>query len=158
KEELLFCLGPYAYLWCDESVVPSIEPNLPLSFEFPEPEVNEVYVRSSYDRGGIVVAVRRGGLIVHAGGHRVPVIQLGAYDRNQPTAAVDESLLADDGRRATIRCVGPKLAGIGEQIVDLDRPSKLTISRVTEKPLTWWYAGDPEQHGNSLKWPAGTQL
>jgi hypothetical protein len=158
KEELLFCLGPYAYLWCDETVAPSVESNLPLSFQFPEPEVNEVYFRSSYDRGGIVVAMRKGGLIVHAGGQRVLVDQLGVDDTNKPATAVDETLIADDGRHATIRCVGPKSAGIGEQLVDLDRPSKLSISRTTDKPLTWWYAGSPEKHGNSLTWSDGAQL
>ncbi len=158
KEELLFCLGPYAYLWCDKNITPTIEPNLPLSFEFPEPEVNEAYIRSSYDRGGIVAAMRKGGLIVNAGGQRVLVDQLGVDDTSKPTAAVEETLLADDGRHATIRCVGPKLAGIGEQLVDLDRPLKLSISRATDKPLTWWYAGNPEQHGNSLTWSGGTQL
>ena len=30
KEELLFCLGPYVYLWYDPSVAPAIEENLPL--------------------------------------------------------------------------------------------------------------------------------
>jgi hypothetical protein len=129
-----------------------------LSFEFPEPEVNEVYIRSSFDRGGIVVAMRKGGLIVHAGGQRVLVDQLGVDDTSKPTAAVVETLLADDGRHAAIRCVGPKSVGIGEQLVNLDRPSKLSISRATDKPLSWWYAGSPQQQGNSLTWMGGTQL
>lgn len=158
KEELLFCLGPYAYLWCDESVAPSLEPNLPLSFEFPEPEVNEVYIRSSYDRGGIVVAMRKGGLIVHAGGQRVLVDQLGVDDANKPAAAVDETLLADDGRHAVVRCVGPKSAGIGEQFIDLDRPSRMSISRATDTPITWWYSGSPERRQNTLTWSGSTQL
>src|SRR5215213_3401014 len=76
KEELLFCLGPYAYLWYDSSVTPAIEDKLPYSFEFPEPEVNEVYLRSSYERGGIVVGMKKGGLIVHAGGRPVLVYHL----------------------------------------------------------------------------------
>jgi hypothetical protein len=158
KEELLFCLGPSAYLWCDERVVPAIESGLPYSFEFPEPEANEVYVRSSYERGGIVVAMKKGGLIVHAGDERVLVDRLGIDDTNAPAKPVDETLLADDGRRATIRCVGPKAAGIGEQLVELDRPSRLSISRATDKPLTWWYSGNPERNDNSFRWSNGTQL
>lgn len=158
KEELLFCLGPYAYLWCDETVAPAIEPNLPYAFEFPEPEVNEAYVRDSYEPGGIVVAMKKGGLIVHAGGRPVLVDRLGVDDTNAPAKPVDETLVADDGRHATIRCVGPKPSGLGEQIVDLERPGHLTISRQTTKPLTWWYAGKPQQQNESFTWPDGTRL
>jgi hypothetical protein len=102
--------------------------------------------------------VKKGGLIVHAGGERVLVDRLGVDDTNAPPKPVDETLLTDDGRHATIRCVGPKTAGIGEQIVELDRPSKLSITRTTDKPLTWWYAGNPQHNGNSFTWPDGTQL
>lgn len=158
KEELLFCLGPYAYLWYDANIVPAIEEKLPYSFEFSEPEVNEVYLRSSYTPGGIVVGMKKGGLIVHAGGERVLVDRLGVDDTNAPPKPVDETHLTDDGHRATIRCVGPKTAGIGEQLVDLQRPSKLTITRAADKPLTWWYAGNPQQSGNTFAWPGGTQL
>lgn len=158
KEELLFCLGLYAYLWCDPSVPAMIESNLPHSFEFPEPEVNEIYLRSSYQRGGIVVAMKKGGLIVHAGGERVLVDRLEINDTNAPAKPVDEVLLADDGSRATIRCVGPKTAGIGQQLVDLRRPSNLSITRAIEKPLTWWYSGSPQYEDNLLTWPNGTQL
>lgn len=158
KEELLFCLGPYAYLWYDPSVAPAIEDNLPYSFEFPEPEVNEAYLRASYKLGGIVVGVKKGGFIVHAGGRPVFVDRLGVDDTNAPPKPVDEMLVADDGRHATIRCVGPKAAGLGEQSVDLERPSKLSIVRTTDKALTWWYAGSPQHENNSFVWPDGTQL
>lgn len=157
-EELLFCLGPYAYLWYDPSVVPAIEENLPLSFEFPEPEVNEAYLRASYRPGGIVVGMKKGGIIVHAGGRPVLVDQIVVDDANATAKPVEEMLVADDGRHATIRCVGPKANGIGEQVVDLERPAKLSISRATDKALTWWYAGDPKQQENSFAWPDGTQL
>src|SRR3954452_15570456 len=158
KEELLFCLGPYAYLWYGPSLAPAIEDKLPYSFEFPEPEVNEVYLRSSYERGGIVVGMKKGGLIIHAGGERVLVDRLGVDDTNAPPKPVDETLLTDDGNHATIRCVGPKSAGMGEQIVELERPAKLSITRMTGQPLTWWYAGNPQHNGNSFTWPNGTQL
>jgi hypothetical protein len=159
KEELLFCLGPYAYLWCDPTVAPAVEDKLPYSFEFPEPEVNEAYLRESYEQGDIVVAMRKGGLIVHAGGRPILVDRLGVDDTNAPTKPVNETLLADDGRHATIRCVGPKAAGLGEQMIDLDRTSStLTIVRATDKPLTWYYAGAPTRDGNSFKWSDGTVL
>jgi len=47
REELLFGNGPYAFLWYDANVPAEVEPNLPMSFEFPEPEVNEAYLRDS---------------------------------------------------------------------------------------------------------------
>jgi hypothetical protein len=157
-EELLFCLGPYTYLWCDPTIAPQVEEKLPYSFEFPEPEVNEAYLRASYEPGGIVVGMKKGGLIVHAGGRPVLVDQLNVNDANAPAKPVDEMLVADDGRTATIRCVGPKEGGLGQQIVTLVRPSTLKISRSCEKEITWWHAGEAQHQGNSLEWPDGTQL
>ena len=63
---------------------------------------------------------------------------------NKPAAPVDEMLVADDGRLAMIRCVGPQKAGIKEQRVELRRPGRLTIRRETAGEMTWWYAGDAE--------------
>ena len=128
QEELLFGSGPYAFLWYDASVPAEIEANLPLSFEFPEPEVNEAYLRASYDEGALLVGMKKGGLVVHAGGRAVFVDQLPTNDTNKPTAAVDEMLLSDDGRTAAIRCVGPKEAAIGEQFVELTGPAGLRLS------------------------------
>jgi hypothetical protein len=86
------------------------------------------------------------------------VDQLNLNDANAPARPVDENLVADDGRTATIRCVGPMAAGIGEQIITLQRPAKLTISRTCEKELTWWYAGNAQHQGTAFDWPDGTQL
>ncbi|MBA3484245.1 MAG: hypothetical protein H0T51_20780, partial [Pirellulales bacterium] len=158
KEELLFTFGPYAYLWYDPSVEPAIEDKLPYSFEFPEPEVNEAYLRASYDLGGLVIAMKKGGLIVHAGGRPVLVDKLPVADINKPAEPAKELLVADDGRRATIRCVGPESAGFGEQLVDLDRPSRLSIHRACNLPVTWWHAGDAQREGQSITWSDGTRL
>jgi Domain of unknown function (DUF4962) len=158
KEELLFCYGPYAYLWYDASVAPAIEPHLPYSLEFSEPEVNEAYMRSSYEPGAIVAGMYKGMINVHAGGQRVLVEQLYINDSGGPLKPVEEMLVADDGRHATIRCVGPKPLGIGEQVVELIRPDKLTINRTTEKPITWWYAANPTQNDKTFDWANGTQL
>ena len=158
SEELLFTFGPYAYLWYDPTVAAEIEENLPLSFEFPEPEVNEAYLRASYKPGDIVVGIKKGGLIVHAGGRPVLVDQLNVNDINSPALAVDEMLVADDGRLATIRCVGPTTAGLGEQIINLDRPGSLMIRRKTSQPMKWWYSGDARRDGNALIWSDGTRL
>jgi hypothetical protein len=156
KEELLFTFGPYAYLWCDPEITPAIEEKLPYSFEFPEPEVSEAYLRASYEPGGIVIAQRRGGLVVHAGGRAVLVDRLGTEDSQEPDAGVKNLVVTDDGRRATIRCVGPEAAGLAEQLVALERPSKATIQRHCSRSLSWWHAGDARQADNSFVWPDGT--
>jgi hypothetical protein len=158
KEELLFGNGPYAFLWCDGNLPAEIEPNLPLAFEFPEPEVNEAYLRASYEVGGIAAGMKKGALIVHAGGRAVLVDQLPTNDTNRPTAAVDEMLVMDDGRTAAIRCVGPKEFGIGEQFVELSRPARLSIERHTSEAMSWWYMDSAQQEGQALRWPDGIEL
>jgi hypothetical protein len=135
-----------------------VEEGLPLSFRFPEPEVDEAYMRASYRPDDLIVGMKKGGLVVHAGGRPVLVDQLGVEDINQPSAAVHEMLLADDGRQSFLRCVGPEQAGLAEQFVQLDRPNRLTIRRELDRPLTWWYAGAAQRTGNGLCWPDGTQL
>lgn len=157
-EELLFGTGPYALLWYDESVAASVEPNLPLAFEFPEPEVNEAYVRSSYDEHGLVVGMKKGGVIIHAGGRAVLVDQLPTNDANKPAPPVEEMLVADDGKNALIRCVGPKSADIGEQVVRLTRPGTIVFDRATKQPMSWWYMEQPQLDGKRLRWPDGTEL
>jgi len=139
-------------------VAAEIEENLPLSFEFPEPEVNEAYLRASYKPDDIVVGMKKGGLIVHAGGRPVLVDQLNVDNINSPALAVEEMLVADDGRLATIRCVGPTSAGLGEQIINLDRPGSLLIRRETSQPIKWWYSGDARRDDNALIWSDGTRL
>lgn len=157
-EELLFGTGPYALLWYDESVPMSVEPNLPLSFEFPEPAVNEAYLRSSYDEHGLIIGMKKGGIIIHAGGRAVLVDQLPTNDANKPAAPVEEMLVADDGRTAMIRCVGPKSADVGEQMVRLSRPGTVTFDRTTTQPMNWWYMEQPQLEGRKLRWPDGTEL
>ncbi len=157
-EELLFGNGPYAFLWYDQRVPAEIEPNLPLAFEFPEPEVNEAYLRSSYEDGALVVGMKKGGLVVHAGGRAVLVDQLPTNDANIPAEPVDEMLVADDGRSAMIRCLGPASAGIAEQLIELSRPGQLTIERKTSQPMSWWYMGSPQLTGQTFRWPDGVEL
>jgi hypothetical protein len=158
KEELLFGFGGYCYIWYDHSVADAIELDLPRAFEFPEPEVNEAYLRDSYKPGGVVVAMLKGSLVVHAGGRPVLVDRFGSDDINTPAKPVDEMLVADDGRHAVLRCLGPKPQGIGVQRIELRRPGRVTIHREATKPLTWWYAGSPARSGNQLTWPDGTRL
>ena len=61
KEELLFSFGGYVYVWYDPSVPDEIETGLPLAFDFPEPAVNEAYLRDSYRPGDLVVGIQKRG-------------------------------------------------------------------------------------------------
>jgi hypothetical protein len=158
KQELLFSFGGYAYVWYDPSVPDEIEEGLPRTFEFPEPAVNEAYLRDSYQLGDLVVGFKKGGLIVHAGGRPVLVDQLETDDVNKPARPVDEMLVADDGRLATIRCMGPQKAGIKEQSVELHRPRRLTIRRELSGKMSWWYAGEAQRDKNVLRWSDGTTV
>jgi hypothetical protein len=88
----------------------------------------------------------------------VLVDRLGIADTASPPPPVEGTTLTDDGRRATIQCIGPKSAGLGEQRVELVRPSRLTIDRKCSQPLTWWCAGDPRQEGPAAIWSDGTRL
>jgi hypothetical protein len=154
-EELLFCFGPYAYMWYDSSIPAAVDKDLPLSFEFPEPDVNEVYLRASYNKDDMVVGMKKGGIVVHAGGHRVFVDELNVEDTNNPREALEKTVLSDDGKRATLRCTG---SHFGEQHIELQRPSDLTIDRQTSETLTWWFSGPAEHKDNMWTWPNGTQL
>jgi hypothetical protein len=156
KEELLFTFGPYAYLWCDPTIAPKIEDNLPHSFVFPEPEVGEAYARSSYAHGDLVLGAKRGSLNIHAGGRIVFADLFRIEQDNVAPKPIANLSLTDDGRRAVIRCTGPDAAGIGAQCITLVRPGELRIERDATKPLTWWYAGDARIDGNTFHWPDGT--
>jgi hypothetical protein len=158
KEELLFGYGPYSYLWCDPTVPAEVEPDLPRSFSFPESEVNEAYIRSSFKPGDIVAAMLKGSVIIHAGGRSVFVDRMNTTDQNKPAPPVEQLLVSDDGRAAMIRCVGPKAFDVGEQLVELQRPDHLTLTRHTTKPVEWWCMDSPRHDGNRLVWADGVQL
>jgi hypothetical protein len=67
-------------------------------------------------------------------------------------------LVADDGRTAMIRCVGPASAGIAEQQIELLRPGQLTIERNTSQPMSWWYMDRPKLTEQTFRWPDGVEL
>jgi hypothetical protein len=120
--------------------------------------VNEAYVRSSYQSGDIVAGMLKGSVIIHVGGRSVFVDQMKTADPNKPAPPVEQLLVADDGRLATIRCVGPKAFEVGEQLLELHRPNRLTLTRHTTKPVEFWCMDSPKQEGNRLTWPDGVQL
>ena len=125
--------------------------NLPYSFEFPEPEVNEVYLRSSYERGGIVVGMKKGGLIVHAGG-RTRACRSTRRRRHERAGQA--------GRRNTPRrrrpprhdpLCRPKDGRASANSWSISSgPQSFLLHVRPNKPLTWWYAGNPQHSGNSF--------
>ncbi len=153
-ETLLFSWGGYAYAWYDPSVEPGVEPGLPLSFDFPS--VNEAYMRASYELHGLAAVVRRGRIVVHAGGHPVLIETVDWHNRPSP---VRDLQLTDDGQIATIRCRGVEDTPYGEQTITLQRPARMTIERhEVTGPLRWWCHGRPLHDGNRFVWDGGQCL
>ncbi len=158
KEELLFGYGHYALLWHAPEVAAVTEQGLPRVFEFPEPAVNEAYLRESFEEGSIVVAMLKGGVVLHAGGRAVFVDLMKTADPNKPSPPVEDMLVADDGRTALIRCVGPQSQAVGVQKLELAPQGRLTFTRHTTKPVTWWFMDDPHRTPRRLTWNDGTEL
>jgi len=152
-EELPFAFGGYAYAWYDPTVPDEVQEGLPLSFEFAD--VNEAYVRSSYEVGGIVAGMRRGTLVVHAGGRPVMIDEHSFYTETQP---VEGLALTDDGQSAALRCGGAEDSPFSEQTVVLSRPHSLLIERRGDGEVRWWCHGKPHRDRDMLCWPDGTML
>jgi hypothetical protein len=152
-EELLFEMGGYAYAWYDPTVPTRVEDGLPLSFEFPD--VNEVYARSSYEVGAIVIGMRQGCLVVHAGGRPVLIDLYDVHNQPQPVGNVG---LTDDRTNAVMTCTGAPGSAFTKQAVELRRPGRAIIRRTTEMETRWWCHGRLARDGNRLTWPDGTLL
>jgi hypothetical protein len=146
-EQLLFELGGYAYAWYDPAA-PAEPIEAPLSFMFKS--VNEAYIRDSYEPGGIVAGVRKGRVVVHAGGQAVLVDTL--------SPAAKDVDLHDGGPRARISCSGDAADGFASQSVRLTRPGRLTVYWSRSVRRTWWSHTMPERDGNRLTWADGTTL
>jgi len=152
-EQLLFHMAGYSYAWFDPTVPGRIDADLPRSFHFPE--VNEVYVRAGYQAGDIVVGMRLGRVVVHAGGRSVLV---DSYDAHHPPKPVGNLALEDDGTVAVIRCDGAPGSGFSKQRIELKRPRAAILDRTTTNDVRWWCHGKPNRIENNLIWPDGTRL
>jgi hypothetical protein len=149
-EELLFELGGYAYIWCDDSLRASSNEKK-LSWHFPS--TDEAYARLSWKPGELLVGLRKGELVVHAGGQTV-IIESGMAT-NSP---VENQVLGltDDGSRAVIRSRSGSAASME---IELDRKHrKLLIRRAGSDNWRFWCQGEPEPRGGKLKWKNGTTL
>lgn len=152
-EELLFELGGYAYLWCDASVPARPDPTLPLSWEFPS--VGEAYARVSWKPGDLLVGVRQGELVVHAGGETI-LIEPGTTPQAPPRAGVVE--LSDTGRHVSLRCpLDTNAAAV--LTVRLDRRRRvLSIERSSPDPWSFWSQGEPRREGERFHWKGGARM
>ncbi len=150
-EPLLFELGGYAFLWFDPTVRVEPEANAKLSYHFPS--VDEAYLRSSWSSDDLLVAVRKGEVVIHAGG--LPVLIEPMAAREGPGLSIQS--LDDDTTTATIRCADAS----GEKTLEiaLNRPErKVTIRRRVPGEWSWWCHGNPSREGNLLSWPQGVRL
>jgi hypothetical protein len=146
-EELLFELGGYAYLWCDDSV-PDQSHEKKLSWHFPS--VDEAFARASWKPGALLVGVRKGEIVVHKDGYPV-LIEPGTT--NQPSGKIRDFI--DDGRHAVLR-YGSESNSFD---LELDRKKDLLLIHRTS-PNSWhfWSQGAPRHQGNELKWQKRTKL
>jgi hypothetical protein len=143
-EALLFSLGGYAYLWCDPELPAQVEA-APLSYRFPS--VDEAYLRASWAPGDLLVGVRRGEVVVHAGGQTLVVEPI---TWREPPAALRIESVQDNGEEASIRCAGPEGRSLD---LTLHRPSRtLRLVRRVPGPWQWWSHTCPVAAANTLRW------
>jgi hypothetical protein len=149
-EEPLFEFGGYAYVWCDDSLSDKADERK-LSWHFPS--VDEAYARTSWNAGDLLVGVRKGEVVVHAGGHAV-LVEPGTATNSPALGKIFE--IADDGRRAVIRCGTNSMPSLQ---TELDRrTARLLIRRSGSTDWRFWCQGEPKRNANQLKWQNGTTL
>jgi len=102
------------------------------------------------------VAVRRGDVVVHAGG--LPVFNDFTPDW-PPRKPVSGLTLEDKNGVATIACKGAGENGFSSETITLERAKRLcTIRRSTDKAVRWWFYGPATREGNTLRWASGASL
>jgi hypothetical protein len=149
-EALLFALGGYAFVWLDPSVAAGSDEQK-LSYLFPS--VGEAYLRRSWQAGDLLVGVRKGEIVIHAGGMAVIVEPMAGRDG----PGLDIQSLEDAGPAATIRAADAD--GKRTIAVTLDRPGrKVVIRRRMPGVWSWWSHALPEHKGNVLHWPGGARM
>jgi len=115
--------------------------------------VDEGYLRAGWEPGGLLAGVRKGELVVHAGGQPVLIDTL---DWHEPAPGVHIAWVEDNGRMAAIHCTN----SVGEVLtVELHRPEqRLIVRRRATEDWQWWCQGAPTQKDSGLKWKSGVVL
>ncbi|HSU53310.1 MAG TPA: DUF4962 domain-containing protein [Candidatus Dormibacteraeota bacterium] len=149
-ERLLFELGGYEYVWCDETA-PTKPLEKRLSFHFPS--VDEAYLRAGWEAGGLLVGVRKGEMVVHAGGQ--PVL-IEPAEWREPPAGIHIEIMEEHGQSAVIHCTN----SAGRVLtIELDRAEqRLTIRRRSKEDWQWWCQGTPTRKDSVLNWKSGVGL
>jgi hypothetical protein len=149
-EPLLFELGGYAFVWFNPSLAPSTDV-AKLSYHFPS--VDEAYLRTSWEGDDLLVAVRKGEIVVHAGGIPILIEPMAARD----AMAMSVQSLTDDARVARLHCADA--TGQRSLEITLNRAEhKATIRRRAPGAWSWWCHGAPTRTANELKWPRGPRV
>lgn len=149
-EALLFELGGYAYVWFDPSVTPEVG-DARLSYHFPS--VDEAYLRASFEADDLLVGVRKGEVVIHAGG--LPIVIEPMAGREAPGLKVQS--LTDDGQAARVRCSDASESKWVDVALDRQRRT-LTVRRHLPDPWSSWSHSPPEREGETLTWANGARL
>jgi len=136
REQLLFALGGYAYVWYDPTV-PAESGDEQLSRAFPS--VGQAYLRNSWRADDLLAGVARdGSVVVHAGGEPVFVVA-GATE----TGPVTLTEIEDDGETAW---VGLNDGDDTILSVELRRPDRVVLEwKKRVAPLSFWRYTVPSQ-------------
>ncbi len=149
-EKLLFELGGYSYLWYNPDVPADVD-GKKLSYHFPS--VDEAYLRASWKPGDLLVGVRKGELVVHAGGQPV-LIEPGVSSTTQTNATIQS--LEDNGHLAVVHCGTSNETSL---TVELNRHEhRILIRRQVSGDWSWWCQGNPKREGNTLTWDGRVNL
>jgi hypothetical protein len=109
--------------------------------------VDEAYLRLSWEPGDLLVGVRKGEVVVHAGGQTLLIEPI---TWREPPAGLGIGSLEDNGEEARICCTGPAGSSLN---IQLHRPSRtLRLQRRVPGPWSWWSHVCPVVEGNTLQW------
>lgn len=151
KEQLLFELGGYAYVWYDATVAPAPD-GAPLSYHFPP--VGEAYARANWKPDGLLVALKdTGDLLIHAGGNLV------FQGSNRVSSDGEEDAhvaLSNLGAASLLSAANPSSTPIQAR---LERPNRVFVRLVISSD-TWSFLSHalPQAEGNTLTWDSGVTL
>jgi hypothetical protein len=141
-EQLRFELGGYAYLWYDPEV-PAEPGEAPRAFNFPS--VEEAYLREGWKPGGLVLGIRKGSAVAHAGG-RVVFAELSSGP-SAPGLTIRR--VADEDSHGVIECGGPDGVSL---TAELDRPGRLVLRRRSAGEWTWWCDAGARHEDQNWTW------
>ena len=148
REQLLFELGGYAFLWYDASV-PTEPVDAPRAYAFPS--VMQAYARAGWEPGGLLIGLDKGGAVTaHAGGDTVLVAP--------PLVPESSAVPAIENIGSTTKISWQDPSGPAVEVT-LHRPALLSITwRGLPPEFTAWSLREPRKLDGILAWKSGTTL